>query len=156
MFRRKYAIEWWYNFPPRLTSVSALPCKTGNTKITPFHFNVVRCFANKHSTSPPCCRLDICVPGGTGTVAGKDLKRLPETVMHPSFSLVKVHIMKFLNDYTKYGIRLCISMLTIRNAVKKVKFSHTRYRALGPELIPRCTGSQPAGDVKWITPYTQQ
>ena len=30
---------------------------------------------------------------------------------------------------------------------KKVKFSHTRYRALGPELI-RCTGSQPAGDVK--------
>jgi len=35
---------------------------------------------------------------------------------------------------------------------KKVKFSHTRYRALGPELIPRYTGSEPAGDVKWITP----
>ena len=33
--------------------------------------------------------------------------------------------------------------------VKKVKFSHTRYRALGPELIPvYSTGSQPAGDVK--------
>ena len=29
----------------------------------------------------------------------------------------------------------------------KVKFSHTRYRALGLELIP-VTGSQPAGDVK--------
>ena len=31
----------------------------------------------------------------------------------------------------------------------KVKFSRTRYRALGPEMIPvYCTGSQPAGDVK--------
>ena len=30
----------------------------------------------------------------------------------------------------------------------KVKFSQTRYRALGPELIPVYTGSQPAGDVK--------
>ena len=29
---------------------------------------------------------------------------------------------------------------------KKVKFSHTRYRALGPELIP--VYRQPAGDVK--------
>ena len=29
----------------------------------------------------------------------------------------------------------------------KVKFSHTRYRALGPELS-RGTGSQSAGDVK--------
>jgi len=31
--------------------------------------------------------------------------------------------------------------------VKKVKFSHTRYRALALELIP-CTSSQPASDVK--------
>ena len=34
---------------------------------------------------------------------------------------------------------------------KKVKFSPTRYRALGPELIPVY---RPAGDVKWITPVT--
>ena len=37
-----------YNFPPRLTSVSALPCRTGNTEITPFYLNFVCCFANKH------------------------------------------------------------------------------------------------------------
>jgi len=35
-------------------------------------------------------------------------------------------------------------------ALKKVKFSHTRYRALA-RTWSRCTGSQPAGDVKWIT-----
>ena len=29
---------------------------------------------------------------------------------------------------------------------KKVKFSHTRYRAFGSERIPVYTGSQPAGD----------
>ena len=50
MCRRKSAIERWYNFPHRLISVSALPCKTGNTKITPFHLNVVCFFANKHKT----------------------------------------------------------------------------------------------------------
>ena len=49
MFRRKSAIERRYNFPPRLISVSALPCKTGNTKIAPFHLNVVCFFANKHT-----------------------------------------------------------------------------------------------------------
>jgi len=49
MFHRKSAIERWYNFPPRLISVSALPCKTGNPKITPFNLNVVCFFANKHA-----------------------------------------------------------------------------------------------------------
>jgi len=34
------------------------------------------------------------------------------------------------------------------NMVKKVQFSHTRYRASGPELIP----VEPTGDVKRITP----
>ena len=34
---QKVGTERWYNFPPRLTSVSALRCETGNTKITPFH-----------------------------------------------------------------------------------------------------------------------
>ena len=35
------------NFPPHLIHVSALLCKTGNTGITPFHFNVVYCRAIK-------------------------------------------------------------------------------------------------------------
>ena len=35
-----------------------------------------------------------------------------------------------------------------RGEMVKVKFFHTRYRALGPELIPVYTGSQPAGDLK--------
>jgi len=35
-----------------------------------------------------------------------------------------------------------------RTDTVKVKFSHTRYRALGPEYRARCTGSQPTGDVK--------
>ena len=51
MFRRKSAIERWCNFPPRLISVSALPCKPGNTKITPFYLNVVCFFANKQNAS---------------------------------------------------------------------------------------------------------
>jgi len=38
-----------YNFSSRLTSVSALLCKTGNRKITPFHLNDVCWFANKHT-----------------------------------------------------------------------------------------------------------
>ena len=50
MFLRKQAIETWYNFPSRLTGISALPCKTRNMKITPFRLNVVCCFANKHKT----------------------------------------------------------------------------------------------------------
>jgi len=29
---------------------------------------------------------------------------------------------------------------------KKVKLSHTRFRALGLQLIPLCTGNQPACD----------
>ena len=37
------------SFPLHLTSVSALPCITGNTEITPFHLTVVCCFANKHT-----------------------------------------------------------------------------------------------------------
>ena len=49
IFRRKRAIERCYNFAPHLTSVSKLPCKTGNTEITLFHWNVVSCFANRHT-----------------------------------------------------------------------------------------------------------
>ena len=50
MFHRKHAIERWYNFPPCLISVSALPSKTRNTEITSLHLIIVRCFANKHKT----------------------------------------------------------------------------------------------------------
>ena len=50
MFHRKHAIERWYNFPPCLISVSALPSKTRNTEITSLHLDIVRCFANKHKT----------------------------------------------------------------------------------------------------------
>jgi len=46
MFHRKQAIERWYNFPHHLISASALPCKSGKTKISSFHLNM-SCFANK-------------------------------------------------------------------------------------------------------------
>ena len=36
---------------------------------------------------------------------------------------------------------------------KKVKFSHTRYRERWARSRSRCTGSQTAGDLKWITPW---
>jgi len=52
MFLRKTANKRRYNFPPGLISVSALPCKTGNTEITSFYFNAdydVCCFANKNT-----------------------------------------------------------------------------------------------------------
>jgi len=50
IFGRTWAIEDAIgpNFPPHLISASALPCKTGNTEIRPFHLNVVCCCANKH------------------------------------------------------------------------------------------------------------
>jgi len=47
MFLRKLASERRRNFPPRLIGVSALPCKTGNTKITSCHVNVVFSFAKQ-------------------------------------------------------------------------------------------------------------
>ena len=49
MFSKKYANKRRYNFPPHVNSVSALPCKTGNTKITCFHSKFMWCFANKHT-----------------------------------------------------------------------------------------------------------
>ena len=47
MFLRKLASERQRNFPPRLIGVSALPCKTGNTKITSCHVNVVFSFVKQ-------------------------------------------------------------------------------------------------------------
>jgi len=37
-----------FAFPPRLTSVSALPVKTGNIEVACSHWNVGCCFAKRH------------------------------------------------------------------------------------------------------------
>jgi len=46
---RKVGNGQMHNFPPRLTGVFALVCKTGTTENVLFLFNVVRYFANKHA-----------------------------------------------------------------------------------------------------------
>jgi len=49
---KKTAVERWYNFPPRLYSVSALACKTGNAEFTPFHLMLLCMvdFGNNYET----------------------------------------------------------------------------------------------------------
>jgi len=53
-------MERCYNFPPHLIGVTALPCKTRNTEIVLFHFDVVCCLANKYDTMmSQCCYSDM-------------------------------------------------------------------------------------------------
>jgi len=52
MLPRKYAINVYSIFPPRLTSASALPGKTGNPEIASFHLNAA-CLFTKWTRNAP-------------------------------------------------------------------------------------------------------
>ena len=55
---RNVSRKMLYNFPPRLTGISALLCKTGNTEITSFHLKFVCGFAaNYHISAVDCIHL---------------------------------------------------------------------------------------------------
>ena len=55
---RNVSQKMLYNFPPRLTAISALLCKTGNTEITSFHLKFVCGFAaNYHISAVDCIHL---------------------------------------------------------------------------------------------------
>jgi len=101
----------------------------------------------------------ICVEQGTDLHMAQ-LMPLPLTVS--CFSkiqigytfLVPAHLgsprQRPLNARARACVRACVRVyysIQLHKPIKKVKFSHTRYRALGPELIP-VYSQQPAGDVK--------
>jgi len=50
MLPRKLAIKMYFNFPPHITSASALPGGKGNPEIASFRLNAARFFTKKHET----------------------------------------------------------------------------------------------------------